>query len=174
MPDYRNKISLSDNFLEDDRSFKKLYDNYSNAILYEIFRLTKNSEIAKDLMQEVFFSIWQKKHQFDQSKGSVFTWMITIARRKCIDHFRKSRTHIVYYPLTDVNDKGVFDEHHSLEFDLLLKRFHYLTPRDLELIRLVYVYGYTHFEVSKKCNMPLGSVKTTLRKFIKKKAITHF
>ena len=154
--------------LKDRSTFKGLYESYSAAIFGEILRIVKHKETSEDLLQDVFLTIWQKGDQFDPNKGALFTWMITITRNKCIDHLRKTVNNMSFYPLENIREKLWEHKTELLEFSLLLKRLTKLSPQHMELVRLIYVYGYTHHEVSQKCQIPLGTVKSILRNFIRK------
>lgn len=163
-----NESSLYDLLRYQDRTaFTYLYDSYSPAVFGEIIRIVKNREAAEDLLQEVFIAIWQKGNQYDPGKGRLFTWMISIARNRCIDHLRKaennSHNFISGKPVVTDELQG---ENAGLELSILFKNHSGLSQRHIELIRLVYLYGYTHSEASVKCGIPLGTVKTILRKFI--------
>ena len=149
-------------------AFEKLYENYSPAIFGEILRIVKNRETAEDLLQDVFLTIWHKGDQFDPNKGALFTWMISITRHKCIDYLRRAINNQTFYPLETIQEKVLEHQHELLEFSLLYKHLQKLSPEHIELVRLIYVYGYTHHEVSHKCHIPKGTVKTILRKFVSK------
>src|SRR5579863_10703152 len=73
----------------DNLAFAFLYDNYAGA-LYSIIKqiITDNSELASDVLQEVFINIWRKIESYDQTKGRLFTWMLNIARNASIDTLR--------------------------------------------------------------------------------------
>ena len=154
--------------LKNSESFKGLYDAYSAAIFGEIIRIVKHKETSEDLLQDVFLTIWQKRDLYDPGKGSLFTWMVTITRNKCIDHLRKTINNLSFYPLENIREKLWEHKTELLEFSLLFKQLTKLSPEHMELVRLIYVYGYTHHEVSEKCQIPLGTVKTILRNFIRK------
>ena len=156
---------INNNF-QSRAAFKKMYDNYSPAIFGEIVRIVKNREAAEDLLQDVFITIWQKGDQFDPAKGALFTWMITITRNKCIDYLRKAINHQTFYPIENIKEKLSVHQHELLEFSILFKHIKKLSPEHMELVRLIYVYGYTHHEVSDKCRIPKGTVKSILRKFL--------
>ena len=156
------------NQLKDRETFNGLYESYSAAIFGEIVRIIKHKETSEDLLQDIFLTIWQKRELFDPEKGSLFTWMITITRNKCIDHLRKNVNNMSFYPIENIREKLWEHKTELLEFSLLFKRLIKLSPQHMELVRLIYVYGYTHHEVSEKCQIPLGTVKTILRNFIRK------
>lgn len=148
--------------------FKILYDNYSPTIFGEILRIVKHKQTSEDLLQDVFLTIWQKGDQYNPEKGTLFTWMISITRHKCIDFLRKATNKLSFYPIENIQEKLSEHRHELLEFSLLYKQLQKLTPAHMEIVRLIYVYGYTHHEASDKCLIPKGTIKTILRKFVGK------
>lgn len=153
--------------VHDRNAFNQLYRSYSAVVFAEISRLVKHREPAEDLLQEVFTSIWQKSHLYDMSKGSPYTWMMTVARNRCIDYLRKPHH---YYQQNDIDviaDEKIYCPLRKLEVALVYKRLKSTRPLYLELFRLVYMYGYTLEEASIKCQVPVGTVKTVMRRLIK-------
>jgi len=151
---------------QDQKAFCKLYCSYSNVLLAEITKRIKSKETAEDLLQDVFTTIWQKGYQYNPAKGSLYTWMISITRNRCIDYLRKPK--FGYQCLPDDLPMGIVIEspNRNLEMLLLFKRLKKIRPLYMELVRLIYVYGYTYEEASKQCQLPVGSVKTILRRII--------
>lgn len=150
-----------------ESSFSYLYDNYAGALSGVIHAIIPDPETVKDVLQEVFISIWKKIGLYDPSKGRLFTWMLNVARNAAIDKVRsksfqnalKNRdlpdhvdTHIsgtVVAPQTD--DVGLQK--------VLMK----LKEEYRVLIDLSYLQGYTHEEIAKTLDIPLGTVKTRIR-----------
>lgn len=155
-----------------ESSFSYLYDNYAGALSGVIHTIIPDPETVKDVLQEVFVNIWRKIGLYDPSKGRLFTWMMNVARNAAIDKVRsrgyqdalKNRdipdnvdTHIggaVTQPKTD--DVGLKK--------VLMK----LKEEHRVLINLSYLQGYTHEEIAKALDIPLGTVKTRIRS-----ALTH-
>lgn len=155
-----------------DHSFNYLYDNYSGALLGVVGAIVNDQETARDVLQEVFVNIWRKIESYDATKGRLFTWMMNVARNAAIDKIRsrgyqdskKNRElpdnidDTVTGPITGpkIDDVG------------LKKILTQLKEEHRVLIDLSYFQGYTHEEISKVLNIPLGTVKTRIRS-----ALTH-
>lgn len=150
-----------------DTAFSYLYDNYSGALNGIINQIVPESETANDVLQEVFVSIWRKIESYDPAKGRLFTWMLNIARNASIDKIRSRsyRNNLKNQTLADnVNDplnlqviKPVYDNIG------LRKIVSQLKEEQRTLIELSYFQGYTHEEIAKVMNIPLGTVKTRIR-----------
>lgn len=150
---------------QDKAAFSYLYDNYSGALYGIVLKvLNREEEIAQDVLQEAFVKIWRKVDTYDSSKGSIFTWMLNIARNTAIDKLRSiKRTSI--QSLDD--NVGIVDKQHNHTMredrigvkDVVEK----LKPEHKTIIDLAYFEGYTQEEIAERLNMPLGTVKTRLR-----------
>jgi RNA polymerase sigma factor (sigma-70 family) len=148
-----------------ESSFGYLYDNYSGALLGVVGGIIADQETARDVLQEVFVNIWKKIELYDPAKGRLFTWMMNIARNAAIDKIRSKsyqdslKNHSIpenadaNFPATgpQVDDVG------------LRKVLNKLKDEHRVLVDLSYFQGYTHEEISKALNIPLGTVKTRIR-----------
>jgi RNA polymerase sigma factor (sigma-70 family) len=152
----------------DNKAFAFLYDNYAGA-LYSIIRqiITDNSELAGDVLQEVFINIWRKIESYDQSKGRLFTWMLNIARNAAIDT-RRSKSYQNSQKNQELPDnvyKGASNQTTQQNIDNigLKKVLEKLKPEHRVLVELAYFKGFTHEEIAEMMTIPLGTVKTRIR-----------
>ncbi len=150
---------------KDKAAFIQLYDNYSKSLLGLITTIVKDDELAEDILQDVFVKIWRNIDSYNREKGTLFTWMLNIARNTSIDTLRsKVKKHEV---LSLENNLELVGGMHntSLNTDTLgvKKIVDTLKPEYKEIIDLVYFSGFTQEEISKKINIPLGTVKTRVR-----------
>jgi RNA polymerase sigma factor (sigma-70 family) len=152
----------------DNLAFAFLYDNYAGA-LYSIIRqiITDNSELASDVLQEVFINIWRKIESYDQSKGRLFTWMLNIARNAAIDTLRSKsyQNSQKNQELPDNVYKGASNQTTQQNIDNigLKKVLEKLKPEHRVLVELAYFKGFTHEEIAELMTVPLGTVKTRIR-----------
>jgi RNA polymerase sigma factor (sigma-70 family) len=152
----------------DGQAFTFLYDNYSGA-LYSIIKqiITDNSELASDVLQEVFINIWRKIETYDQTKGRLFTWMLNIARNASIDMLRSKGYQNTQknQELPDTVYKGTANQttHMNVDNIGLRKVLEKLKPEHRNLVELAYFKGFTHEEIAEMLAMPLGTVKTRIR-----------
>ncbi len=58
------------------------------AVHRYLTHLVRNADLAEDLTSETFERAYRNWHQFDPARGAVLTWLVTIARRIALDHFR--------------------------------------------------------------------------------------
>ena len=80
-------------FKGDSRGFAFLYDKYKNRVFGFLIKMTKERDIAEDLLQETFFAAFRKASQFDKSQ-SFLSWLFGIAHKKTIDYFRHAKIEV--------------------------------------------------------------------------------
>lgn len=152
---------------EDRTAFSYLYDNYAPALNGVIYRMVEDTGLAEDILQEVFIKIWKNVPGYDSEKGRLFTWMLQIARNLTIDTLRskgyKKQSKIAgdENSVSNTADNGMGLG--KVDAISLRKQLMNLKPEYRILIDLAYFNGYTHDEIAKEINMPLGTVKTRIR-----------
>lgn len=151
---------------QNQQAFGYLYDNYANALHGIIFSIVKENETASDVLQEVFMNIWKKIGSYDPGKGRLFTWMLNIARNAAIDKIRSReyRDNLKNVPIPETQDMNIGSSQKAAVEDVGFKKIlKKLKEEQRMLIELSYFQGYTHEEISKALNIPLGTVKTRIR-----------
>lgn len=149
-----------------------LYDQYSGALFGAVLRIVKQKPVAEEILQDGFVKVWQKIEQYDNSRGRLYTWMVNIFRNLAIDKTRSkeysqgSKTNPIEDFVYDF-DRQNFDQIivERIGVQNLLEE----VPEDQkEIIDLIYFKGFSQSQVSKKYNIPLGTVKSRLRAGIAK------
>lgn len=155
----------------DERLFSKLYDYYSGALFGLIMKWIKDSEVAENLLQDVFLKAWRCREMYDASKGKIFTWLYNISRNICIDYLRskaykKSKASLFSDDITSllpgINTGSVVPDTIGLR-----KLVDSLRKEEKEVIELMYFKGFTQREIAMLMNTPLGTVKTRMSRAIK-------
>ena len=149
-----------------EKAYTYLYDNYSGALYGIIHSIIADTETANDVLQEVFINIWTKIESYDPAKGRLFTWMLNIARNAAIDKIRSKgfRDSLKNQPLTENVDISMSSASYPTITDVGLRKvIGKLKEEQRMLLDLSYFRGYTHEEIAKATNIPLGTVKTRIR-----------
>lgn len=150
---------------KDQQAYSYLYDSYAPALYGMIQRITGEGDEAADILQEGFVKIWRNIHQYDSSKGRLFTWMLNIARNLSIDYMRSGSRK--KESRTDSLEPGMHvqgnDTHMEIDHMGLNKVLAQLRDEHKIIIELSYFKGYTQDEISKQLAIPLGTVKTRAR-----------
>jgi len=147
--------------------FDCLYDMYSSALLGIIHRIVQVEEISEDVLQETFMRVWNSVGTYDSQKGSLFTWLMNIARNMAIDKVRSKgyRNESKNQDAENLVDMLDSVNHTSMNPDTLglKKMVEELKPEQQKIVDLIYLKGYTHVEASEELGIPLGTIKTRLR-----------
>jgi RNA polymerase sigma-70 factor, ECF subfamily len=151
---------------KDQKAFAYLYDNYSRALFGVIFAIINDNEESEDILQKTFVKIWENFDSYNSSKGRLYTWMLNIGRNMAIDYkrskFNKHKVQNVSQNVYSVDN--IFSEDNSMDTIGLKKLVENLKSEHSTLIDLAYYKGYTQEEISKELNIPIGTVKTKIRK----------
>jgi RNA polymerase sigma factor (sigma-70 family) len=147
-------------------AFTYLYDQYSGALYSVIMNIIPDTELCNDVLQEVFVKIWKQIETYDSTKGRLYTWMLNIARNASIDMLR-SRQYQRSQQNQELTD-NVYSKDGGVSVNTdnigLRKLVHKLKEDQRVLVDLSYFQGFTQDEISKMLDIPLGTVKTRLRK----------
>lgn len=153
-----------------EKGFSILYDNYSAALFGVVNKIVRSEEIAADITQDVFVKIWKNLDNYNSSKGTIFTWMINVARNTAIDKIRSQEYIQSRANLEIENYVGIIDNENSSAYNVdaigLKTIVEKLKPEYKQLIDLVYFKGYTQTEISDEFDIPLGTIKTRIKSAI--------
>ena len=154
----------------DRTAFEYLYDHYSAALYGIIVKIVKDEDRACDVMQDTFLKIWKNISSYNAEKGTLFTWILNIARNTAIDKLRVEvkKEHVIKLDSLhdgDLSSASLFiPVPATMDLRTIVSQ---LLPERKLLIEMVYFQGYTHEEVSERLNLPLGTVKSRIRKALK-------
>ena len=150
----------------DDGTLKAVYDAYG-SLVYSYCRKTLDVDLAADATQEVFVAAWKSRHRFDPTRGSLAGWLVGIARFKAIDALR-ARTAAPIPVDTDPSRADLGREESPAdrlaEEILVTNALAQLAPRARRVLELAFYSGLTHEEISRKTEIPLGTVKSDIRR----------
>ena len=151
-----------------------LYDRYGRIAFSLIYRIVRNTGAAEDLVQETFLRVWNRAHSFDQQRGSLGPWILTVARNRAIDYLRSidGRMSAGAMELDRLENPALFSdfEDSALSMDRtrrLKSAFEKLSPNQRMVIELAYFEGLSQTEMAERMKQPLGTVKTWVRSALK-------
>jgi RNA polymerase sigma factor (sigma-70 family) len=150
--------------------FEYLYDNYSSALYGIILKIVKDEERAADVLQDAFLKIWKNMGSYNVEKGTLFTWILNVARNTAIDKLRvevKRDKVLKLDSITESELSNVTTFNPSPALMDVRDIVEMLVPERKVLIDMVYFQGYTHEEVSERLNLPLGTVKSRIRRALR-------
>lgn len=151
----------------DREAFSSLFDHFAPRVKSFMMRKGSSAEQAEDLVQETMISVWSKANLYAPDRGSVSTWIFTIARNLRIDRLRRERTS-QFSDIDDFDapsdDVAQDDALGRLQEDGFVARaLAQIPPEQRELLILSYVEDLPQSEIAARLQIPLGTVKSRMR-----------
>ena len=150
----------------------QLYERY-NRLLYSLaFRMVSDHQIAEDLLQESFLSVWRNAASYSRQMGEVRSWLVSIIHHRTIDYLRamRRRAGLSNATLDDVErdesvaTPDVWDEAWmSIQSAQVRDALTKLSQEQRKVIEMGYFQGWTHSEIAEGLQLPLGTVKARMR-----------
>lgn len=142
-----------------------LYTHYSSTLYGIAVRVLGNSADAEDALQKSFLKIWNSIDQYEEEKASFYTWIAQIVRNTSIDIKRLKS--FEFQQKTDSLDphvhkgEAVVDSLEGLDTSSLLSS---LDEKYAFVLEYLYLRGYSQRELSTEFDIPLGTIKTRVKK----------
>ena len=140
-----------------------LYRRYSSRLYGLGLRLTGDSGMAEELVQETFVRLWRSAPRFDPDRGSARTWIFTIARRAAVDLLRRSASRPL--PTGSAPDQQ-FDLLEGEAYEALLlaldvrEALNAISSKHREVLELMVDEDLGQAEIARRLRIPVGTVKT--------------
>jgi RNA polymerase sigma factor (sigma-70 family) len=152
----------------DDNAVAECMKQYGNLIWMLAKKYTQSIEDAEDAVQEIFLEIWQNAARFDSAKASEITFISLIARRRLIDRLRKTYRYPNLQSIDEIieSQPNIFEKeiHTKIEAKKALTAMSQVRPEQRNLMMLTIFEGMSHGEIAEQTNLPLGTVKTHIRR----------
>lgn len=168
-------IALLDRVAKQDHAaLKALYDGCASKLFGLALRVVGQREWAEDVVQEAFLSIWRSAGDYRDSLSPPMAWLSLIVRSRALDLLRRrkaERSHVTQDIDEEMSDTLVGDSACPLDTAQASEQAHalhqclvQLENRQREVVSLAYLRDLTHSELSEQLKLPLGTVKTWIRR----------
>lgn len=151
----------------DTAAFHELYVSYGPRLKAYLARHGADAATAEDLAQETLFAVWRRARLYASEKGSVSTWIFTIARNLWIDRLRREvpwqelpEAHAQETSPEPLPDAVVSENEVQLRVRAALAA---LPAEQRAVLELAYLEGLSHGEIAARLALPLGTVKSRVR-----------
>lgn len=153
----------------DKLALKRIYDAESARMLGVAQRLLKRRALAEEAVQDAFILIWRHAARFDPERGAGLTWIYAILRNRSLSILRDEKR-------METSDTPVAEETASEEDDpetvmsklsdakALHACLETLPPQRRGIVLLAFVQGLTHGEIAGRLHIPIGTVKSWIRR----------
>jgi RNA polymerase sigma-70 factor, ECF subfamily len=154
----------------DPRAFELLYDRHGGAAYSLAYRMAGSQAAAEDVVQEALLSIWRSRLRYDQTRGSVRTWILGIVHNRAIDALRRSSVHDRRRETLDVVEER-FEARERTDVEVARREearnvrgaLDTLPAEQRQTIELAYFGGFTHSQIAEMLQEPVGTVKGRMR-----------
>jgi RNA polymerase sigma-70 factor (ECF subfamily) len=153
---------------QDRQAFVQVYGYFSPRIKSFLVGKGLTQAAADDVMQEAMLAVWHKAGSYDAAKAKLSTWVFTIARYKYIDRLRhegRRPTESAEFDLHEaenmLSDDEVLQEQRQGAVQVAIAK---LPANQRSVIFLSFIKGLAHTEIAEQLNIPLGTVKSRIRR----------
>jgi len=155
----------------DERALSALYDATVSRVYAIVQRLVRRSALAEEVVEDTYFQVWRQAARFDAARGRPMTWLLGMARSRAIDAIRRE-ARFEHASLDDETATEVHDTSASADELLDAARCHaelhralmLLNAQPRQLVALAFLRGMSHEEIADHTALPLGTVKSQIRR----------
>jgi RNA polymerase sigma-70 factor, ECF subfamily len=152
----------------DREAFAELFDVVAPRLKSFMIRKGALPDVAEDVVQETMINVWTKAGFYDSAKGSALAWIFTIARNLRIDRIRRETSR----PISELGDfDAPSDDRGSEEIVLqkdeartVTRALSKIPPEQMEILVLSFIDDVTQAEIARRLNLPIGTVKSRMRR----------
>jgi RNA polymerase sigma-70 factor (ECF subfamily) len=164
----------------DERALNAFYERWFPIVNAVVTRILKSADDVEDVVEEAFWQVWRQADRFTTERGSVQTWLLTIARSRALDRLRARRrlredsiddtaggtdqtgTAAEAAVVRSASDP-LLDVEHAERRTLVLAALAELPRDQREALELGYFGGLSQSEIAERTGQPLGTIKTRMR-----------
>jgi RNA polymerase sigma-70 factor (ECF subfamily) len=156
---------------QDIRAYELLYDRHAQVVYNLIMRIVRDGAASEELLQEVFWQVWQKAEQYEGS-GSLAAWLYRVARNKALDYLRHQRARpqlaaseleaMEHSPRLATTSAEIEVEQ-SWRRQQVTQALDSIPSNQRLCLELAYFEGLSQREIAEKTRTPLGTIKTRMR-----------
>ena len=151
----------------DRDAFARLFEHFAPRLKAYLMRAGAPPGAAEDFAQDAMLTVWRKADLFDARRASAATWIYTIARNRRHDALRRESRPLPSPEMSlaleepERPDELLSEAEEAARLNAAMSE---LPPEQLDLLRLAFFQGDAHSEIARKLNLPLGTVKSRIRK----------
>jgi len=139
------------------------------ALVWSLARgVSSDPSMVEDTVQEIFIDVWKSAGRYDPAKASEVTFIAMIARRRVIDRRRRIDRTPPSDPIEGLEvgavDRQLEGVDTADEARVASEALDRLKPDQRRVIHMAVIQGFTHVEISKATGLPLGTVKSHVRR----------
>jgi RNA polymerase sigma-70 factor (ECF subfamily) len=158
--------------IADGTTFDRLYREHRRSVFHAALRITKDPTVADDVTHDVFVRLWRRPDRFDASRGELGSYLRLMARSRALDLWRERQaagraqdrlTAVVERAEPVTHGEPMLTAMAGERADTVRTALGQLPDAQREAIVLAYWGGLTAEEISRRVDVPLGTVKSRIR-----------
>lgn len=158
--------------LGDEGALRGLYDELAPRVLGLATQILRDRAAAEEAVVDVFAQVWRQAARYEPMKGSVATWITTLARTRAIDLRRSRARHATREAEIEADDAEVFRDAAPTPFETaagldraerVQAALATLPHEQRRAVEAAFFGGLSHTEIAAAFGHPLGTVKTRIR-----------
>ena len=156
----------------DEQALAAFYDRWNSLVHAVVLRILRQRGDVEDVVEEVFWQAWRQAKRYVAARGSVQSWLLTIARSRALDRVRAVKR-LREEPLESESGEGVvqqvaagdasMDAEYAERRVVVVAALADLPPEQREALELGYFNGLSQSEIAERTGQPLGTIKTRMR-----------
>lgn len=151
----------------EEGALNEIYDQFSSFVYGLALRVIGDARAAEDVSQDVFVTVWERPAAFDPDRGSLRTWLGTLAHRRAVDHVRREearRRRAIKDAARPMSTPDVEEMALALvTAERVRSALDTLPDEQRRAIQLAYFGGKTYRQVAEVLGIPEGTAKSRLR-----------
>lgn len=159
-----------------EEAFRELYDQTSARLYGVALRILGNREWAEDVLQDAYLNVWRVAGTYRASLAPPLAWMTVVVRSRALDFLRRRQAErlgaaqrseeALDETLPDEGASPLDTAQASEQAWALHECLRKLEARQREVVSLAYLRDLSHGELAAQLKLPLGTVKTWIRRGI--------
>ena len=153
----------------DEEAFRSLFASYAPFAMAVAVRVVRQTQLAEEIVQEAFLTLWRNPSVFDERRGSVKAWLMTMVHHRAVDVVRREEAQRrrsdemvvgIREETEDPTDAVVESVAAPAERDAIRTALLSLPKDQREVLELMYFDGLSQSQVAERTAVPLGTVKS--------------
>lgn len=162
MPDQQEQL-LSRVAAGDEEALRDIYRQFERPLFALGYRWCGDRAIAEELVQEVTVRVWRRAGTFDPERGAASSWIFGIARNVASDLLRSHSRDPQPVDVVPIVDSQPWDEQEAWRAWEVAQAMRHLPIEQQKVVELAFVCQFTHTEIARTLDIPLGTVKTRIQ-----------
>ncbi|BCJ92173.1 RNA polymerase sigma factor [Terrihabitans soli] len=151
-------------------ALSEVYEATSAKLMGVCLRILGERSEAEDVLQETYIAVWRRAGTYDPARAGAISWLVAVARNKALDRIRSGKIRRASAPLDDAAEiadparSALAEVESADDKKALMNCLEELDGDQQASIRAAFLDGLTYEELAMRRNVPLGTMKSWIRR----------